>query len=50
MGEKEEYEYGQPIPSKYRNGLLYWEGGGKMSKVANAKRKAAKAARRRSWK
>lgn len=28
MDEKEEYEYGQPIPSKYRNRLFDWEGGG----------------------
>lgn len=28
MSEKEEYEYGQPIPPKYRNRLFDWEGGG----------------------
>lgn len=28
MAEKEEYEYGQPIPPKYRNRLFDWEGGG----------------------
>ena len=28
MDEKEKYEYGQPIPSKYRNRLFEWAGGG----------------------